>query len=942
VSSIKTSVTIAVLDSFSAPLKNMAKALTGVQAKFDKIKVGENVQRNIDKTAATVQKFGKTAAPALTSVGTATDGVRQRMEAFTRVAELQEATNGAKRYEKEARAAMKASGADVDAAGRHLDAFGKLEGFKKQLAEARKLERGVKVATYGETKSLKGMEGVNRQVAGSFASLSKQAVASLHVMDGKVDVSAAHVKAFEKLAELRHAEDGFRRVQRAASGMGGPLGDATKKASTLRDSLRGIADATIAIGGLKSFAQGVFGTAMKPIESFASFDKAMAKVSAKTGEKKGSEGYSALEQQAKDVGAKTQYAPEDIARIQYELAGSGFTTAQILKAAPKVASLATASDMDPAAAAGVLGTTLNQYQLDASKAGEVADLLAKADQTSMASIEGLGESLVYAGANLHQLNIDLPESITLLTALAQKGLKGSMGGTALSDTFDRLVAPTKRVRGALAELGFGMEDVKSLQHDLASGGGGATNALKKIGEAMNGLAPEVKGELAEHLFGKEGKRAGISVLESLTGERTSAPDRLIKDGKEKEAFGSLLQGQGPQQFFPVQGAMLNPIDAIEQNLRPVTSFNAVTGKKETKGGAEGSVDEQAKTMESSAAGQIEKMSGAVGALVTNIGSKFAPEIERTTKAVGELADTLSAWSDANPTAAKGSSAALVAGGGAVAGGIGLASVKGIGGMLASLFGKTPLPAGAELGAAASKVASASAAASEAVAAAGVAAPKAAAVATSLLGRVGGLAVRALGPVGAIFTVLDLEQRRGKFAEELRRAPGGELAATPPIDATEPEAGASPLVPVAPAMPTAPPLNPIAPAAAKSATNGSALEAATPLQAVSAVEEPKPLASPARFSMLPPPEERPTLVAPRAAAQVAAGTSAGDEADTTKPATEAAPPKRPLTAKLEDLQRQQLDTARESERAAERRHRELTQALRRRGGGTSPTRMTEGL
>lgn len=960
---------VSIIDAFTAPLKHLGGELKGVRGQLGAIKASGDASSTIGSTTAAIGKLGAAARPALAqtaralgATGTAADAVKQRMEAFSKVAELTAAVRGARKFEREAHASMASSGGSADAAAKHFEAFGKLDALKQQLDEARRLERGVRASTAGMGKSLRGVNAPTKAAGNSFASLSKQAIASLMATNGKLDEGGVHLKAFEKLAELRRAEDGFKRVARAAQGIGGPIGDAGKKTASLRDNLRLLADSTIALGGIKTAFSAAATAAAVPIKKFMEYDEALgelesklAKKGAKPGETRNTDDFRALESQIKAVGAKTKFSNTDIALTQAEFAATGFTPKQILEATPVAANLATAAStpreaVSPDQAAGILTSTLAQFELTADSAQRLSDALVAGADASKTSVTEIASQMKYVGGMANRLKMTPEQTITNLALLSNKGQDGTTAGTNMVAMLERLIAPSDAAKGGLADLGLGGAAVKEIQQ-LAS--------IGKFPEIMQKLARATSIDRtytpAEIKAAKQSTREQLQKQTKKTGQHYTEKEIQARVAKVEAGMKATANAadinEALKKIFETQGS--NAFSALQANFKadPITGLTEYDKLNKTVTDSSGVTAEKTAIKEATAKGQADQLSGSLDALLTNFGSKFAPEIEKVTRLLGGFANSLSGLIDRFPEASKGIG---LAGAAAVTAGGAWASVKGYAALAGKLFGGGAAAAGtaatvgaegAALAAAGAEVA-ATTAATTAVASMGTASAvggTAAVAGGGALASIGAPIAAALVPItaglvaqrtGADVKVYDWFMSGGigdAMASGLKGIGLNETLADT-VGSVHGTAASAMLAPAA-ALPalgsgigraydwmtgkgTEPGSD------APKAVPGAA-PAMPPLLAATA-----PQSIPSLLARPPETGTAPLILAPKPGATPSA------PASTTEPGTSTVvvPPTVIDTDTLELLQRQQLDAIRDQTKAMERQHREMAEAARRRSGG----------
>lgn len=209
--------------------------------------------------------------------------------------------------------------------------------------------------------------------------------------------------------------------------------DARKFFATLDKINRQVGKVGSSMAGLGTRMAG-FGAALgAPIAlataQFASFDdaiRATAAVSGATGD-----ALQSLNDKARELGATTSFTAIQVANLMTELGRAGFKPDEIEAMTGAVLDLARATGTDATLASGIMAATLRQFGLGATEAARAADVLTKAANSTFNTVEGLGESLKYAGPVAKSLGMSLEDTTAILGVLGNVGIQGSEAGTAL-------------------------------------------------------------------------------------------------------------------------------------------------------------------------------------------------------------------------------------------------------------------------------------------------------------------------------------------------------------------------------------------------------------------------------------------------------------------------------------------------------------------------------
>ena len=161
------------------------------------------------------------------------------------------------------------------------------------------------------------------------------------------------------------------------------------------------------------------------------FESEFAKVKAMTGAT-GDE-LDALHDKAIELG-NGKFGVTELTTGMTELATAGWKAQDILSGLEGITQFATAGNIDLSTAIGITTTTLAQFNMDASEATTVADLFATAQANSNVTAQQLGDALEYAGSTASAMGFSLEDTTEMLGLMANAGVRGQKGGTALRNT----------------------------------------------------------------------------------------------------------------------------------------------------------------------------------------------------------------------------------------------------------------------------------------------------------------------------------------------------------------------------------------------------------------------------------------------------------------------------------------------------------------------------
>lgn len=299
---------------------------------------------------------------------------------------------------------------------------------------------------------------------------------------------------------LRLLVDGYKKDAKEAEAATTHLGQTIDKTGK-----KGKADLDKLAGAATLVGLALVGAAGVAIVAAAKFDKQMSEVGAVANAT--AEDLGKLRQAALDAGAATSFSASQAAQAEAELAKAGISTADILGGALTGAlSLAAAGSLELATAAEIGAAAMNTFGLGGADMEHIADVLAAAANKSSAGVEDLGQGLQQVGLIAAQVGFGLEETVAILGAFADRGLKGSDGATSLKTALLRLAAPLDEAAELMGELGISMYDANGNLVDSVSIAGQLQTAFKD-------MAPAQRNAAMQTIFGSDAIRAANVLYE---------------------------------------------------------------------------------------------------------------------------------------------------------------------------------------------------------------------------------------------------------------------------------------------------------------------------------------------------------------------------------------------------------------------------------------------
>lgn len=261
------------------------------------------------------------------------------------------------------------------------------------------------------------------------------------------------------------------------------------------------------------------------IKSGVDFQASMSKVKGVSGES--SEQIQKLSDRAKELGKDIKGASaKEVADSYSYLAVSGQKSKQMLESIEPNVKASIAFGQDMATSTSQVVDSMGALGLKAKETQEYLDVLTKTQNNSNTTADQLEQAYIGCGNTLHQFNVPLKESSTILGIMANQGLKGSEAGNSMNSIFVNLLGTTKKTSNAMKILGVDVFDSKGKFVGLEE-------SLSRIKNGMKGMTEEQKSTLEAALGGKTQLSALQAMLNATGDSYTSL------NGKVNNCSGSL-------------------------------------------------------------------------------------------------------------------------------------------------------------------------------------------------------------------------------------------------------------------------------------------------------------------------------------------------------------------------------------------------------------------
>ncbi|EJC3745535.1 phage tail tape measure protein [Enterococcus faecium] len=289
------------------------------------------------------------------------------------------------------------------------------------------------------------------------------------------------------------------------------------------------------------------------------FEEQMSRVKAISGAT--GDTFEQMKQQAIDLGAKTAFSAKESAAGMENLASAGFNAQEIMQAMPGLLDLAAVSGGDVALASENAASALRQFGLDASQAGHVADVFARAAADTNAEVGDMGYALKYAGTAAKAAGWSLEETAAAIGIMSDAGIKGEQAGTTLRGALTRLMNPTDAMISSMDRLGVTMYDSQGKMYPLEG-------ILAQLSSATKGLTDEQKNQELATIFGTNAL-SGMLALVDAGPVKLSKLTKSLKDSDgAADDMARTMQDNANSSIEQMLGALESAAIVIQEIIAP--------------------------------------------------------------------------------------------------------------------------------------------------------------------------------------------------------------------------------------------------------------------------------------------------------------------------------------------------------------------------------------
>ena len=356
------------------------------------------------------------------------------------------------------------------------------------------------------------------------------------------------------------------------------------------NKLNGMAKTVGRVAGvaMATVGAGMVMVAKSSVQEGRAFDKAMAQVAATLG--KTTDEVQELSTFARKMGSETAFSATQAAEALNYMALAGYSDKESMAMLPTVLDLAAAGNMDLAKASDMVTDAQSALGLRMDQTKDLVDQMAKTASKSNTSVEQLGDAFLTVGGTAKMMKGGTKELSAVLGVLADNGIKGSEGGTALRNVLLALSAPTSKASKQIKKLGLDVYDAEGNMRSIP-------DIMGDMGKAMEGMTGKERTSIINEIFNKRDLKS-VEALLGTDKKRWLELSSAIGDAKGSakqmaETQLDNLEGDMVKFKSAMSEAKITMSDGLTPTLRKFTQIGTKLVQRLTnsfkKGGLKGAI-----------------------------------------------------------------------------------------------------------------------------------------------------------------------------------------------------------------------------------------------------------------------------------------------------------------------------------------------------------------
>lgn len=249
----------------------------------------------------------------------------------------------------------------------------------------------------------------------------------------------------------------------------------------------------------------------------ADFEEAMSNVEALS--QANAQEMASLSAQAKELGATTKFTAQEAGDAMGYMAMAGWDANDMLQGMDGVLQLAAASGEDLAMVSDIVTDSLSAFGLTAADTAHFSDVLAAAATNSNTNVSIMGETFKMSASVAGALGYSIEDVAVAVGLMANSGVKGSIAGTALRNTFNGLLEGVTLTGAAFGEYEYSAVKADGTMKDFG-------DTIDELRACFDQMTEAERVNNAQAIAGLRGYNGLLAILNATDADYASLTDSI--------------------------------------------------------------------------------------------------------------------------------------------------------------------------------------------------------------------------------------------------------------------------------------------------------------------------------------------------------------------------------------------------------------------------------
>lgn len=240
-----------------------------------------------------------------------------------------------------------------------------------------------------------------------------------------------------------------------------------------------------------------------PVKKAAEFEEQMSTVKAISGATVAD--MTRLANEAKRMGATTQFTAAEAGKALEYMAMAGWKTDQMLGGLPGIMNLAAASGEDLGTVSDIVTDALTAFNMTAEDAGRFADVLAQASSNANTNVSMMGATFQKVAPVAGALGYSVEDISLGIGLMANASIKAETAGTSLKTALANMAKPTKQMKTYMDKYGISLTNADGSMKTYRE-------VVDNLRSSLGGLSESEQVAAATAIFGKESFAGMLAIV----------------------------------------------------------------------------------------------------------------------------------------------------------------------------------------------------------------------------------------------------------------------------------------------------------------------------------------------------------------------------------------------------------------------------------------------